>query len=164
MLQKILIKRLAYENMMNFAKENIKTEVIGLLFGNFLKDTIESCIVESTVPMRTGSHIYAEFMDSDYEIMGLEIKKHAKINQSLIGWFHSHPFGGTQSLYMSSTDKLFHANAMRIYPDWLALVLDPFRINDKKTYRGIKGFIITLEKKFWGISKKVIEMPIEYID
>ncbi len=164
MLQKIIIKRSAYQSMMDFAKHNSNNEVIGLIFGNFVKQPAVTCIVESAVPMRTGSHVYAEFLDSDYEIMGLEIKKHAEANQSLVGWFHSHPFGGSRSLYMSATDRLFHSNAMKIYQDWVALVLDPFRINDKKTYRGVKGFIISIEKKFWGFIKKDLEIPIEYGD
>ena len=159
----IVVKQKAYEEMMDFAKTHPNNEVIGILFGTYKDDGEEYCIVESAIPMRTGSHDYVEFNDSDYETMGREIKNHDKLGQILIGWFHSHPFGGQRSLFMSKTDRIFHANAMRLYPKWIALVLDPHRVDDRNTFKGIKGFVIRSEKRILVKRNIVKEIPIKYV-
>jgi proteasome lid subunit RPN8/RPN11 len=159
-IEQIYLSITAYDAMMGFALENKTHEVIGIFFGNIVNEDSTKVIVKSAVPMRVGGHVYAEFIDTDYEIMGAAIKKHEEKGESLIGWFHSHPFGNKNSIYMSSTDRFFHTNAMQVYQTWIALVLDPFRIKDPTTFRGIKAFIIKQQRKIGFNVKKVFEIPI----
>lgn len=87
--------------------------LLGRLEGRFA--IVERCIL---IP-RKGTATTIDFLPSDFE----KAAKLADENQLVLGWAHSHP---TYTAFLSGTDVKHQSQGQALFPDYLALVLDPF--------------------------------------
>ena len=105
-LNQIVLDRATFDIMMNFAQENPRREIIGIIFGRLDEDS--KLLITNAYPFRVGKRKEVHFIDEDYEKALPLIKASEKQNLQWIGWFHSHPFKPGDHLYMSSTDIRYH--------------------------------------------------------
>lgn len=87
--------------------------LLGRLEGRFA--IVERCML---IP-RKGTATTIEFLPSDFEKAAERMDE----NQLLLGWAHSHP---TYGAFLSGTDVKHQSQGQALFPDYLALVLDPF--------------------------------------
>ena len=159
MVEEITLTSLAYGKMMDFATLHAPREVIGVCAG--IKENIDVTISE-VYPMNVGSNSYVELTDENYEEIPVFLASlRAKNPQlQLIGWFHSHPFGGAHSIYMSRTDIAYHKNAQQFFGEWLSLILDPYEQHNASLSYGVKAFTLQL-KGFWRFkTMRPVQIPV----
>lgn len=88
--------------------------LLGRIEGRFL-------VVEDQVFLQdVGTAASVDFTPRDFE-NALEA---AKGGQCVVGWAHSHPGHG---VFLSGTDVRHQAQSQELFPDYVALVMDPFR-------------------------------------
>lgn len=118
-------------------------EVIGFLYG--YKNEEGKIIITAVDQMHVGHSVTAEIPVSDTTFIDrIEQKEY------IIGWIHSHPSFG---LFLSSTDIFTQELFEQLYPDAIALVIDPTLIT--KEFPGIKAFHLDDEK---GVSEISLEI------
>jgi proteasome lid subunit RPN8/RPN11 len=144
--------------MMTYARTHVPAEVLGLIFGGVIGDAL---VVREAEPFRVGTHTGVAFVDEDYERAVPLVHQAAARGNEWVGWFHSHPFGGKGSLYLSAVDIAHHRPAQRQNPLWTALVLDPLRLDDSTTTRGLKAFRLDLGKRWLWSKGSVVELIAE---
>jgi len=101
-----------YHQIMALLAKKLKIEVVGLCFGNHIKERTELRSFVTTPNLDNSAISFS----LDYEVMYREIQRHEEKREILVGIFHSHPIG--EKLYPSQKDYYF----MRYWPDpflWL---------------------------------------------
>jgi 26S proteasome regulatory subunit N11 len=95
-----------------------RNEIAGLLLG---RTEGKFLIVEDFVRGESiGSAVAVQLMPRDFD-RALDA---ARKGQSTVGWFHSHPGHG---VFMSATDTQHQRQGQGLFPDYVGLVMDPFR-------------------------------------
>lgn len=123
--------------MMEFAIKNPQHEILGIFFGQILKDL--SIQIQEAYPFRVGRRQEVAFEDEDYVKAVPLIKDCTKRNLDWLGWFHSHPFSG-DAIHMSSIDINHQQIQQQLNPFWTALILNPHQISDPTTTKGVRAF------------------------
>lgn len=141
--KKLLVRPLVLTNFFKFAVSNPTLEVNaileGRLDGEFLLITaVHNCrrsrSTMSTVEMDVGELA--------------EVSKTVESSNYVVGWAHSHPRFG---VFLSRMDKRVQRDFQNLFPDSVALVLDPF-IKDKITF-----------KFFRVVNERTVELEYRYL-
>lgn len=157
----VLVHRSVYHIMMDFARQHLDREVLGIFFGK-INETQELEILEA-YPFRVGERTDVEFIDEDYERAAPLIQECSKRGLIWCGWFHSHPFYHGDHLYLSSKDILYHSVVQEKFPHWTAIVCNPHQVTNPMAFDGIKAFRVQPRKKASLFSSAIQTLTIEYI-
>jgi proteasome lid subunit RPN8/RPN11 len=153
---RVILKRNAYEIMMNFARQNPHNEIIGVFFGTIHPNG--DLLIHEAYPFRVGYTTEVQFDDEDYERIVPIIKECSIRSLEWLGWFHSHPFSG-DAIYMSNVDIAHQYIQEQMNSFWTAIVLNPYQINDPKTTNGARAFRLK-RKNNKKIQKKVQQLEL----
>ncbi|MCS7145940.1 MAG: hypothetical protein RMJ28_02680 [Nitrososphaerota archaeon] len=141
----------AMAKIINHSLSNPKVEVAGLLIGVEDGGVVE--IWDAVTGTQTGS---SGFVVLSEEVMAkvAEFLHDNKIPLYIVGWYHSHPSLG---LFLSPIDIRTQITYQALYPNAVALVIDPSR------YTGSKRISDSLFKVFRiGANGEVIELPVTF--
>lgn len=94
-----------------------QNEVGALLLGRIEG---KSLFVEDIGPFVVGSAAAVDFKPQDFE----NTLAKARPGQYIVGWAHGHP---TYGAFLSATDVRHQQEGQGLFPDYVALVLDPHR-------------------------------------
>jgi proteasome lid subunit RPN8/RPN11 len=155
-----------YSTMMQFAQTHPDREIIGLLFGNKIEPN--RLIMSEAYPFRVGGATGVEFQDEDYVKAVPIIQDCESRGLQWVGWFHSHPFRRGNHLYLSLTDIGHQYVQQQLNPDWIAIVINPYQINDRRTVKGMQAFqlkekVCKREKKRI-VTKSVKKLPLRLVN
>ncbi len=156
----VLVHRPVYHTMMDFARQHLDREVIGIFFGKI--NEIQDLEIFEAYPFRVGERTDVEFIDEDYERAAPLIQECEKRGLIWCGWFHSHPFYQGDHLYLSSKDISYHLPVQESNPFWTAIVINPYQVNKTGAFDGIKAFRVQTKKRSL-FSNPIQVLTIQYI-
>lgn len=113
--------------------------LLGRIEGRFL-------IIEATVlAERVGTATSVAFTPQDFERAQAATKK----GQGTVGWAHSHPSYGS---FMSGTDIRHQSEGQGLFPDYVGLVLDPFKAKGAEFcfFRVLDGKAVQIPHHYWN--------------
>lgn len=126
----------------NHPKNEVGALLIGQPDGRFLK--IHDLVRAENV----GTATEIDFTPRDFE------RARAKTGNGrmVVGWAHSHP---TYTAFMSGTDQRFQSQGQGLYPDYVGLVIDPFRPRGVEFafYRVTNDEVVQLPHHYWRRSE-----------
>lgn len=140
---------LALAKIINHSLSHPKVEVAGLLIGREENGVVE--VWDAATGDQIGS---PGFVVLNEEVMTrvVEFLQEYKIPLYIIGWYHSHPSLG---LFLSPIDIKTQLTYQALYPNAIALVIDPSK------YEGSKKFSDSLFKVFRVNQQgEIIELPV----
>ena len=122
---------------------NPKVEVAGLLVGPPPSGQYQVVNRYIACQHSTGTATSVEISTEDMT----ETKAKLKSNEIIIGWAHSHPKYG---VFLSAQDFAVQTDFQVFYPDAVALVIDPFQMNNISYgfFRIINGQVCALPYRF----------------
>jgi proteasome lid subunit RPN8/RPN11 len=115
---KVSISKTVLESIMDSAKET-DYEIIGLLLGNVIKDTV--VIEDSVSGAQESGSMHASLSPSTIAKISDQILT-GELEGKIVGWYHSHPGFG---LFMSPTDVTTQSNFQQFSDKVTAMVVDP---------------------------------------
>lgn len=113
----VLVRPSVIAEAIEFCAKHAKNEVAGLLIG---RSRGRYVVVERLHTIRrVGTSIAVDFHPEDF---AAALKK-VQPPEMIVGWFHSHPRLG---VFLSDTDILHQTQSQDQWPEYVALVMDPF--------------------------------------
>lgn len=98
-------------------------EVMGLMIGSFVDDyTIR--VVDVFAMPQSGTGVSVEAVDPVYQQQFLEMLKQTGRQETVVGWYHSHPGFGC---WLSSVDINTQQSFEQLHPRSVAVVIDPIQ-------------------------------------
>ena len=122
-LLRVACERTAYADLIGHAKENLKTEVCGVLAGEACEDdngpfVLVKASVRGSAAKQGSAHV--TFTHDTWNAIHLTMEKSYPKLQ-IVGWYHTHPGFGVE---FSDMDEFCHKNFFP-GPQQIALVTDP---------------------------------------
>jgi len=115
--KRITIQPRVLGDFLTRAAEHPWNEVAGLLLGRIHGSDL---IIEDVVHVpELGSATRVRLSNATYA----QAAKKAAPGQRIVGWIHSHPGHG---VFLSSTDIATQSDGQAFFPDYAAIVMDPF--------------------------------------
>ncbi|KAJ1658295.1 multicatalytic endopeptidase [Dispira simplex] len=119
----IHISSLALLKMLKHGRAGVPMEVMGLMLGEFIDDYTVRVIDVFAMP-QSGTGVSVEAIDEAYQAAMMEMLKQTGRNESVVGWYHSHPGFGC---WLSSVDVNTQQAFERLNPRAVAVVVDPIQ-------------------------------------
>lgn len=145
--EQIYISSLSLLKMMKHCKAGVPFEVMGLMVGEIVDDYTITVIDVFSMP-QTGTTISVESVDPVYQQEFMDKMKQVGRDQSVVGWYHSHPGFGP---WLSGTDVETQKSQEKLNPRAVAVVLDPIQ--------SVKGKVVI--DAFRSIEQQVMMMGME---
>lgn len=121
--EQIYISSLSLLKMMKHCRAGVPFEVMGLMVGEIVDDYTITVIDVFSMP-QTGTTISVESVDPVYQQQFMDKMKQVGRDQSVVGWYHSHPGFGP---WLSGTDVETQKSQEKLEPRAVAVVLDPIQ-------------------------------------
>lgn len=119
----VQISALALLKMLKHARSGVPMEVMGLMLGEHLDEyTIK--VVDVFAMPQTGTGVTVEAVDPVYQTKMMDILKLTGRNESVVGWYHSHPGFGC---WLSSVDIQTQQSFEQLDKRAVAVVVDPIQ-------------------------------------
>lgn len=107
----------------SLGKAGVPMEVMGLMLGEFVDDYTVRCIDVFAMP-QTGTGVSVEAVDSVYQQTMHDMLKQTGRNETVVGWYHSHPGFGC---WLSGVDCNTQQGFEVLNPRSVAVVVDPIQ-------------------------------------
>lgn len=123
-----------------------RNEVGGLLLGRARGERLE--VARIVMTRRVGNAVHIQFTAADFERAHTMAER---LDLLVVGWAHGHP---TYGAFLSSTDIRHQSQSQEFYPDYVALVIDPFKRHgiDMKIFRVAEGRAVDVSYEY-GVVK-----------
>lgn len=118
----VLVSTLALVKMSVHAKLGGPIEVMGMLTGKIVKNTFVVMDVYSLPVEGTETRVNAQSDAYEYMVQYLDLLKAAGVEDSIVGWYHSHPGYGC---WLSGIDVATQSLNQNFQDPYLAIVVDP---------------------------------------
>ena len=144
----------ALTKVIRHAVSNPRREVAGLLIGREKGE--ELLVTDAATGRQTGS---LEHVTLDELVMArlTELLHSSGAGLYIVGWYHSHPGIG---VFMSAIDCATQLNYQRLYPNSVALVIDPVEIIKSKVLTPSSMKFFRVEENGAVELKSVIDGPV----
>lgn len=126
--KKTYISSLALCKMSIHAKSGGSIEVMGMMTGKIIKNSI---IVMDVYPLPvegTETRVNAQAEGYEYMVQYLENLKQVGRKENIVGWYHSHPGYGC---WLSGIDVATQSLNQNFQDPYLAIVIDPLKTEDQ---------------------------------
>lgn len=126
--KKTYISSLALCKMSVHAKSGGAIEVMGMMTGKIIKNSI---IVMDVYPLPvegTETRVNAQAEGYEYMVQYLENLKQVGRDENIVGWYHSHPGYGC---WLSGIDVATQSLNQNFQDPYLAIVIDPMKTEDQ---------------------------------
>jgi proteasome lid subunit RPN8/RPN11 len=117
---RVVIYPSALSKIIDFTGIDLRKESAGFLIGKIVGNKI--VITDSTITKHTSTAAYVVVDDTEMAEVAEELDARGE-GETIIGWWHSHP--GMGAGFMSGTDLATQQKYQKIFPQALALVIDP---------------------------------------
>ena len=107
--------------MLKHCRAGVPFEVMGLMVGEIHDDYTITVVDVFSMP-QTGTTISVESVDPVYQQAFMDRWKQVGRDQSVVGWYHSHPGFGP---WLSGTDVQTQQSQEKLNPRAVAVVVDP---------------------------------------
>lgn len=118
----VLISALALLKMSVHAKVGGSIEVMGMLTGKIVRNTIVVMDVYSLPVEGTETRVNAQNEAYEYMVQYLDLLKSVGRQENIVGWYHSHPGYGC---WLSGIDVATQSLNQNFQDPYLAIVVDP---------------------------------------
>lgn len=118
----VLVSTLALVKMSTHAKMGGLIEVMGMLTGKIVQNTFVVMDVYSLPVEGTETRVNAQSEGYEYMVQYLDLLKAVGIEDSIVGWYHSHPGYGC---WLSGIDVATQSLNQNFQDPYLAIVVDP---------------------------------------
>lgn len=115
------ISSLALIKMLKHGRAGIPLEVMGLMLGEFVDDFTIKVVDVFSMP-QSGSSVTVEAVDPVYQTQMMELLNKTGRNETVIGWYHSHPGFGC---WLSNVDMSTQSSFEQLNKRSIAVVIDP---------------------------------------
>lgn len=122
--QNAVISTLALTKMSVHAKRGGSIEVMGMLTGKIIGQSIIVCDVYPLPVEGTETRVNAQNEAYEYMVQYLELLKSVGREEHIVGWYHSHPGYGC---WLSGIDVATQSLNQNFQDPYLAIVVDPVR-------------------------------------
>jgi proteasome lid subunit RPN8/RPN11 len=158
---KIFIAIKVFEEILEYSRKDITTELGGVLIGEYNKESkVEFIKISDFLPARhtqqNGTHI--KFTPETWSEIDIEMKAKRFWNKRIVGWYHTHPGWG---VFLSEDDIFIQRNFFNL-PWQVALVVDPIK-NEQEIFTW-EGNEIVKSKEFYLYANKDNEEEIKIMD
>eukprot|EP00461_Guttulinopsis_vulgaris_P001386 UN01386 len=119
----VYISPLALIKMLIHGRKGVPLEVMGLMLGEFV-DEYTCNIVDVFAMPQSGTGVSVEAVDEVFQTQFLELLRQTNRQQSVVGWYHSHPGFGC---WLSNVDCETQRSFESIDPRAIAVVVDPIQ-------------------------------------
>lgn len=120
-------------------------EAAGFLVGKTAQDLL--IIYDSITGPQEGSRTHVE-LSAESQAHAREKLKAEDLNSYVVGWYHSHPGLG---VFMSGTDIQTQQNYQYLFPDSVALVIDPAQFQRTKKFSDLEYTVFQVDN--WKANK-----------
>lgn len=118
----VLVSALALVKMSVHAKMGGSIEVMGMLTGKIVRNTIVVMDVYSLPVEGTETRVNAQNEAYEYMVQYLDLLKSVGREENIVGWYHSHPGYGC---WLSGIDVATQSLNQNFQDPYLAIVVDP---------------------------------------
>jgi 26S proteasome regulatory subunit N11 len=127
----VQVSSLALLKMLRHGKAGIPVEVMGLIIGEYIENSMYISISDVFAMPQTGTGVSVEAIDPAFQTKMLDMLRQISVLDTIIGWYHSHPGFGC---WLSGVDINTQQNFEQLNQKSIAIVIDPIQ--------SIKGKII----------------------
>ncbi|KAM9925927.1 hypothetical protein OXX80_010749 [Metschnikowia pulcherrima] len=124
----VLISTIALVKMSAHAKSGGSIEVMGMLTGKIVRGSFIVMDVYSLPVEGTETRVNAQNEAYEYMVQYLDNIKKVRPEESIVGWYHSHPGYGC---WLSGIDVATQSLNQNFQDPYLAIVVDPLRTKDR---------------------------------
>ncbi|GEQ70752.1 hypothetical protein JCM33374_g4431 [Metschnikowia sp. JCM 33374] len=124
----VLISTVALVKMSAHAKSGGSIEVMGMLTGKIVRNSFIVMDVYSLPVEGTETRVNAQNEAYEFMVQYLDNLKEVKPNDSILGWYHSHPGYGC---WLSGIDVATQSLNQKFQDPYLAIVVDPARSSNQ---------------------------------
>uniref|UniRef100_A0A915K1M0 MPN domain-containing protein n=1 Tax=Romanomermis culicivorax TaxID=13658 RepID=A0A915K1M0_ROMCU len=121
--EQVYISSLALLKMLKHARAGVPMEVMGLMLGSFV-DLYTVIVVDVFAMPQSGTGVSVEAVDPAYQAKMLEMLKLVGRQETVVGWYHSHPGFGC---WFSSTDQATQKSFEQLNKRVVGVVVDPIQ-------------------------------------
>ncbi len=148
----VFITAKAMAKMIEFDNRHPGTETIGVLIGYL--DGNKLYVEDIEVGEQKGSAVHAELSESALIEMATKISERND-GRSIVGWWHTHP--GLRS-FMSSTDIGTQTIYQQLFPQAIAIVIDPLKFQKTLNYDDLDFGVCRVKgNEYYKINYHVID-------
>nr|MDO8079777.1 Mov34/MPN/PAD-1 family protein [Candidatus Freyarchaeota archaeon] len=119
---RVVIYPSTLSKIIDFAGIELRRESAGFLIGKIVGE--ELLVTDSTMTKHTGTAGHVVVDNTEMAEIADELSSRGE-NESIIGWWHSHP--GMGAGFMSRTDTATQEKYQKMFPRAVALVIDPVK-------------------------------------
>lgn len=137
----VYISSLALLKMLKHGRAGVPMEVMGLMLGEFVDDyTIH--ITDVFAMPQSGTGVSVEAVDEVFQTTMIEMLKQTGRNETVVGWYHSHPGFGC---WLSSIDITTQQSFEQLNERAVAVVVDPIQsVKGKVVIDAFRSFDTTI--------------------
>jgi 26S proteasome regulatory subunit N11 len=150
---RVVIYPSTLSKIIDFAAIDIRRESAGFLIGKIVRE--ELLITDSTMTKHTGTSVHVIVDNTEMAEIADELSNRGE-NESIIGWWHSHP--GMGAGFMSGTDTATQEKYQKMFPQAVALVIDPVKFLQTGKIEDLDYKCYTLiNKKYESLETKIAD-------
>lgn len=150
---RVVIYPSTLSKIIDFAGIDPRTESAGFLIGKIVRD--ELLITDSTMTKHTGTSAHVVVDNTEMAEIADELSGRGE-NESIIGWWHSHP--GMGAGFMSGTDTATQEQYQKMFPQAVALVIDPVKFLQTGKIEDLDYKCYTIiNKKYESLETKIAD-------
>jgi proteasome lid subunit RPN8/RPN11 len=109
-----------------------RTEIGGFLIGKVKKDSVS--VTGATFPRQAGTPTHVVINNIEMANLAEELGERAT-GEAIIGWWHTHP--GLGANFMSGTDTATQRRYQALYPQAIAVVVDPVKFSESLALKNL---------------------------
>jgi 26S proteasome regulatory subunit N11 len=156
---RVVIYPSTLSKIIDFAGIDVRRESAGFLIGKFVEDQLT--ITDSTMTKHTSSAGHVVVENTEMAEIADELGSRGE-NESIIGWWHSHP--GMGARFMSGTDVATQEKYQKMFPQAVALVIDPVKFLQTGKIEDLDYKCYTLiDKNYESLETKIADDPNEIL-
>lgn len=150
---RVVIYPSTLSKIIDFAGIDTRRESAGFLIGKIVGE--ELLITDSIMTKHTGTAAHVVVDNTEMAEIADELSTREE-NESIIGWWHSHP--GMGAGFMSGTDTATQEKYQKLFPQAVALVIDPVKFLQTGKIEDLDYKCYTLiNKKYESLETKIVD-------
>jgi len=136
-----------------------RTEIGGFLIGRVDNQRLD--ITGATFPRQHGTATHVSITDEDMAVLAEELDRRGT-GEVIVGWWHTHP--GLGAGFMSGTDIATQERYQSLFPEAVALIVDPIRFIETLNLDDLDLHIYRVdEQQYQDLTFTYVHEPTEVI-